>query len=426
MQEHSKKIQELSNFLLDYATTLMAVGSHTSRIVKNVTRIAESFGFGVDMTIFQRNITMTVKHSEDYSIRRTYVRRIPAMALNFRTISDLSALSWEAYDHHPGLHELQLRFNTIVNTPRMSRWMVLLLVACANAAFCRLFGGDPIAMGLVWIATLAGFFIRQELTKLQVNHMVIFIICSFIASLTAALGVFCNLGATQDIALGTSVLFLIPGVPLINSILDILEGHVLVGLSRTINATILIICIALGLSMTLLILGKDIFWLPVLTDGLFAAIAAIGFAVISNPPKRAISVVALLGAFGHACRFYLLHYTPLNLTISSLFAAFGIGMLSMLAARLVRCPSEVFSFPALLPMIPGMYAYKTVLALIRFMKSDDVSQSQQLIVEIFRNGLTTLFVMFALVIGVSLAMFIFYKQSFTMTRLLPPHHKKQA
>ena len=77
-------------------------------------------------------------------------------------------------------------------------------------------------------------------------------------------------------------------------------------------------------------------------------------------------------------------------------------------------------------MIPVMYAYKTVLALIRFMKSDDVSQSQQLIVEIFRNGLTTLFVMFALVIGVSLAMFIFYKQSFTMTRLLPPHHKKQA
>ena len=92
------------------------------------------------------------------------------------------------------------------------------------------------------------------------------------------------------------------------------------------------------------------FWLPVLTDGLFAAIAAIGFAVISNPPKRAISVVALLGAFGHACRFYLLHYTPLNLTISSLFAAFGIGMLSMLAARLVRCPAEVFSFPALLPI----------------------------------------------------------------------------
>lgn len=256
--EDRKEIQELSNFLLDYSTVLMAVGSHTSRVVKNVTRIAEAFGYGVDMTIFQRNITMTVKHVSDYSIRRTYVRRIPTMALNFRTISDLSALSWEAYDRCPGLPELEHKFNTIVHASRMSRWIVLVLVACANAAFCRLFGGDLIAMGLVWGATLAGFFVRQELTKLHLNHMVVFVICSFVASVIAATGVCYNLGTTQDIALGTSVLYLIPGVPLINSILDILEGHVLVGFSRLINATILIICIALGLSTTLLILGKNI------------------------------------------------------------------------------------------------------------------------------------------------------------------------
>ena len=89
------------------------------------------------------------------------------------------------------------------------------------------------------------------------------------------------------------------------------------------------------------------FWLPVLTDGLFAAIAAIGFALISSPPKRAVAIAALLAAIGHACRFYLLRYTPLNLTLSSLIAAFLIGILSMSAARLVRCPAEVFSFPAL-------------------------------------------------------------------------------
>ena len=108
------------------------------------------------------------------------------------------------------------------------------------------------------MATLTGFFVRQELTVRKVNHMLIFIVCSFVASLVAALGVYSDWGTTQDVALGTSVLFLIPGVPLINSILDILEGHVLIGFSRAINAAILIICIALGLSMTLLILGKDV------------------------------------------------------------------------------------------------------------------------------------------------------------------------
>ena len=64
------------------------------------------------------------------------------------------------------------------------------------------------------------------------------------------------MGETPQIALGASVLFLIPGVPLINSIIDLLEGYVLIGISRAVNALTLIICIALGLSATLLILGS--------------------------------------------------------------------------------------------------------------------------------------------------------------------------
>ena len=250
-------IQDLSNFLLDFATSLMGVGSHTSRVVRNVSRIAESFGYGVDMTVFQKNITMTVKHPGDYSIRRTYVRKIPTLALNFQVISKLSILSWEAYDHYLSLDELRRRYRDIMAEARMPGWMVLLLVACANAAFCRLFQGDLIAMGLVFAATLTGFFVRQELMKRHINHMVVFVVCSFIASLIASAGIKYNWGETQQVALASSVLFLIPGVPLINSIIDILEGHVLIGFSRAINACILIICIALGLSGTLLLLGLD-------------------------------------------------------------------------------------------------------------------------------------------------------------------------
>jgi len=78
-------------------------------------------------------------------------------------------------------------------------------------------------------------------------------------------------------------------------------------------------------------------------------------------------------------------------------------------------------------MVPGMYAYKTVLALMQFIGGGDVTRQNELMVEFFRNGLTTLFIMFALVIGVALPVFIFHKQSFMMTRLLkikqkPPQH----
>ena len=188
---------------------------------------------------------MTVKHADDYSIRRTYVRRIPALALNFRTISDLSSLSWEAYDHDLPLDELKKRYAVITTQPRMSRWVVLILVAFANAAFCRLFGGDWIAMGLVWMATLTGFFVRQELTVRKVNHMLIFMFVH-LWLLWLRRSVCILMGYHSGCRFRYECTFFNPGVPLINSILDILEGHVLIGFSRAINAAILIICIALG------------------------------------------------------------------------------------------------------------------------------------------------------------------------------------
>ena len=79
--------------------------------------------------------------------------------------------------------------------------------------------------------------------------------CSaFVASLcaTAALRFDC----TAEITLATSPLFLVPGVPLINGVIDIMEGHVLMGVSRLVNAMLLIVCIAVGLSATLLMV-KD-------------------------------------------------------------------------------------------------------------------------------------------------------------------------
>ena len=96
---------------------------------------------------------------------------------------------------------------------------------------------------------------------------------------------------------------------------------------------------------------------------------------------------------------------------------------SMLFAKLIHCPAEIFSFPSLLPMVPGMYAYKTILSLIQFMNGADRTAENGLITDIFHNGLTTVFVMSALVIGASLPLFLFHKQSFMMTRILNPHKK---
>lgn len=156
----------------------------------------------------------------------------------------------------------------------------------------------------------------------------------------------------------------------------------------------------------------------VIADAIGAAIAAIGFAVISNPPRRAILYAALLAAVGHSIRFVLLNYAGLDLASVSFIAAFSIGMLSLLAGYRIFCPATVLYIPALLPMIPGMYAYRTVFSLIRFLQSSgNDNEAIHYLLEIFKNGITTASVLFALGVGATIPIFIFYKRAFSMTRM---------
>lgn len=107
----------------------------------------------------------------------------------------------------------------------------------------------------------------------------------------------------------------------------------------------------------------------ILFDGVFAAVAAIGFGAISDPPVRAFPYIALLAAVGHALRFCLMSYAGIDIATASLCAAVVIGFGSLWLGRGIRCPMTVLYIPALLPMVPGIYAYKTVFALIMFLQS---------------------------------------------------------
>ena len=153
----------------------------------------------------------------------------------------------------------------------------------------------------------------------------------------------------------------------------------------------------------------------VLIDGLMAAIAAIGFAVISNPPRNAILISAILAALGHSLWFFLIK-SGMDISLATFVAASFIGLLSILFARVIHCPAEVFSFPSLLPMIPGMFAYRTILSLIKFMQTTNAIKGQGFILDFFHNGMTTLFILLALVVGVSLPILLFPKLSFSVTR----------
>lgn len=155
----------------------------------------------------------------------------------------------------------------------------------------------------------------------------------------------------------------------------------------------------------------------IILDGAFAAVAAIGFGAISDPPLRAFPRIALLAATGHALRFCLMHFAGLDIATASLFAAMSIGFGSLALGRQVRCPMTVLYIPALLPMIPGIYAYRTVFSLVMLLQSlSDGAQELRYMQAFFLNATITCSVVFVLAVGATSPIFVFKRRAFSLTR----------
>lgn len=255
MTKHEQLPQQL-HFVAEYAARLMGCGIHTSRVIRNTKRIGEALRMNITISVFsQRSLIITVKHPETEQVFSEVVE-IQPLAISFKFNSELSALSWEAYDEELSFEQISVKYQRIISEPRMHTGLLLALVGLANASFCWLFKGDWISMLIVCIATIIGFWVRLLLQKRHVNHYIVFIISAFVASMLCATSLWFK--TTSDIAMATSVLYLIPGVPLINGVIDLIEGHTLTGVSRLLNAFLLIVCIAIGLSMTLFIFNNQL------------------------------------------------------------------------------------------------------------------------------------------------------------------------
>ena len=127
--------------------------------------------------------------------------------------------------------------------------------------------------------------------------------------------------------------------------------------------------------------------------------------------------IALLAAVGHALRFCLMSYAGIDIATASLCAAVVIGFGSLWLGRGIRCPMTVLYIPALLPMVPGIYAYKTVFALIMFLQSlNDPGQGLEYMQQFFLNATVSFSVIILLAAGATLPIFIFNRRAFSLTR----------
>ncbi len=151
-------------------------------------------------------------------------------------------------------------------------------------------------------------------------------------------------------------------------------------------------------------------FLEIITKSFWAGIAAMGFAVLFNVPRRAILSIGMLGAVGG-----LIKFTVMNFDIGIIFASFlgatAIGIISIQMAHMRNSPPLVFSIPSVIPMVPGMFAYKMMLGLIALTSIENTDDYLQSLISTVNNGAKAMFILISLGTGVAIPMLLSRKES---------------
>ncbi len=160
---------------------------------------------------------------------------------------------------------------------------------------------------------------------------------------------------------------------------------------------------------------SDLNWLEILASIPWFGFAALGFAVLFNAPQRALLAIWLLAVAGGFVKLVALGL-GLGPVMASLLGASAIGVQSIPAAHNRHAPPMVFSIAAVIPMVPGVFAYRAMIGLVRLTGEVDGAY-QQALSETINNGAKAVFILMALAVGVALPNIVMRQPSAKEMRL---------
>lgn len=153
----------------------------------------------------------------------------------------------------------------------------------------------------------------------------------------------------------------------------------------------------------------EIIW-NYLADFSLSFCVACCWGVLFGSPFRTLLMIGLLGGFGHSIRFLLLQL-DLGIITSTLAASVSIGLLGIYGSHRMNNPAVVLTMPACITMVPGLYAYRSMLGGIKLSDPSIMDKNPNIIPNIAHNVVLTFALLFTLAIGISVSALLFRNKS---------------
>lgn len=381
------------DILLRTGAMLMESAADTARIMRTMKRTAIFLDLDERYTHYFINWNVLMVNYSDETHSFTKFQRCEKHGINMTIISLISKLTWRAIREGLTMEAFEEALEKIKKRPRsFTPWQVAISGGFACGGFCIQFGCDWPAFFYCSLAAILGFSLRMYLPTRGCNNYVAIAVSAFVATLLAWATSFVSLNDRVSAMLPmwmhsdtpwhplmACALFIVPGVPLINFVSDMLNGYIEVGITRATNTLLMVLAMAFGIAFAIKVCGIDNF----VTDltmtphheyweyAVAAAVSAMGFSTIFSVPRRLLPALAAGGIIA-VCTRNIVNLGPSNgnigldmgLSIGSLVGSAVISLLVVKARHWLHAPHQCITIPSVIPMVPGVLMYRALFAFI--------------------------------------------------------------
>lgn len=376
-------IRHKLDLLLRTGQLLVESAADTNRIMRNMKRTAAFLGLPEEHLHIYVQFNMLMVNLSDNEHSFTKFQRCDKHGINMTTISLISKLSWKAIREDYSIERYAEELEAIASRPRnYTPVQVAIGTGFACGGFCIQFGCDWTAFFYASFAAAIGMYLRGLMLRKGLNNYMGIAIAAFISTVIAWATTYLPSSWTDTPLhpLLACALFIVPGVPLINFVDDMLDNYIQVGLTRAINTFLMIVAMSFGIAFFLKLSNFDLtqfYTIPMIPHNTYisyaiaAAISAMGFSMIFNIPRRLLWVVAIGGIIA-VCTRNFVNLGPSNnnigldmgLAIGSLAGSALVSLVAVKAVHWVHAPNHVLSIPSVIPMVPGVLMYRALVGLI--------------------------------------------------------------
>ena len=387
-----KTLRRKLDLLLRTGQILMESSADTSRVKRNMERTAaylglpkENLHMNIDYYMLQVNVS-----DEYHSFSK--MQRCDKHVINMLAIQEVSKLSWRAIQKDYSLDKYEEELEKIANGKHYYKdWVIAIGAGLACGGFCIQFGCDWTAFFYASIAAILGNRLRMFLNHSGSNLYANFAVAAFVSTILAWLSSFLSTPTVQAALpeflrpilftetpwhpLLACALYIVPGVPLINAVNDLLDNHINTGLVRAMNTLLIVIAMSFGIMLAIKCGSFDGFAkdLPTIPHHSFyvyavaAAISAMGFATIYNIPYRLMPWIAV-GGIICVCTRNFVFLDPstgnaglgLGIVVGSLCGSALISIINIKAVHILHTPHQCITIPAVIPIVPGVLMYRAL------------------------------------------------------------------